>query len=218
MYGENEHSFTMKNGPSPDEEPRDTQEAILWATYRAFQTYGYAELSISKIADEVGISKSALYNHYSGKDELLVSFLEFVTERYQHEMWSEDDADPLANLRFFQEVLLSDQFLNDENTEVPVDTDLLETMIELKVQALHNEIFEDHFTEREQQKHELLANIIENGIKEGNFQEVDPDATAQFIQTVMQGALFRRATTEEAVSPEAICQELDEYLQRRLFT
>jgi AcrR family transcriptional regulator len=51
-----------------------TVDAIMQATYRSIQQHGYTNLSIEKIATEAELSKSALYNHYNGKEDLLSDF------------------------------------------------------------------------------------------------------------------------------------------------
>lgn len=52
----------------------DTIDIIMLATYRSIQRHGYANLTIEKIADEAGLSGSALYNHYKGERGLTRGF------------------------------------------------------------------------------------------------------------------------------------------------
>ncbi|WP_066148308.1 TetR/AcrR family transcriptional regulator [Haladaptatus sp. R4] len=192
----------------------DRKEEIMRATYRVFRTEGYAGLSISKIADEVGVSKSALYNHYSGKDELLVAFLEYVMDKYSDEIQHSDTENPIVYLKLFKKTLLSEESIeNNGNSDVPID--LFETIMQLKVQAVHNEVFREHFTRDDQFEHERLADRVRSGIEEGYFQDVDPDATAEFVQTVVEGAILRQTTTD-STSLQNIRRELDEYLRCRL--
>ncbi len=56
--------------PHPrDEEP--SRERILATAARLFARYGSAGMSLQMLADEVGLHKSTLFHHFSGKDELL---------------------------------------------------------------------------------------------------------------------------------------------------
>lgn len=48
----------------------DTKENILMAALRLFAKDGYEAVSVSKIADELGITKGALYKHYKNKRDI----------------------------------------------------------------------------------------------------------------------------------------------------
>lgn len=47
-------------------ETTDTVDIITQSVYHVLREHGYANPSIAKIADEAGLSKSALYDHYEG--------------------------------------------------------------------------------------------------------------------------------------------------------
>lgn len=49
----------------------DTRERILTAAARMFTARGFAGTSIRDIADELGVTKAALYYHFTSKDEIL---------------------------------------------------------------------------------------------------------------------------------------------------
>ncbi len=53
------------------------------ATYRALCAHGYADLTMQRIADEAGKSKSLLHYHYGTKQELLVAFLDYLFDRFE---------------------------------------------------------------------------------------------------------------------------------------
>lgn len=64
------------------EELEPAKRRIMEATYRALQKHGYGNLTIQHIADEFENSKTLLYYHYDGKDELLVDFLDYVLTQF----------------------------------------------------------------------------------------------------------------------------------------
>lgn len=76
----------------------DTREAIVRATYRALCANGYADTTISAIAAEFEKSKSLLYYHYDGKDDLLEEFLRFVLDQLESELAATDATDAEAQL------------------------------------------------------------------------------------------------------------------------
>ena len=54
----------------------DTKERILEVSLELFAQSGYLGTSMSDIAHQLGITKSALYKHYAGKQEILNSIVE----------------------------------------------------------------------------------------------------------------------------------------------
>jgi len=50
----------------------DTKKKILKVATALFSKYGYKGASVRKIAGEVGIRESALYNHYKNKEEIFL--------------------------------------------------------------------------------------------------------------------------------------------------
>ena len=49
-----------------------TKEKILKASSTLFSEYGYKGTSVRKIASDVGIRESAIYNHYKNKEEIFL--------------------------------------------------------------------------------------------------------------------------------------------------
>ncbi len=54
----------------------DTKERILESALELFAQNGYLGTSMSDIADQLGITKAALYKHYAGKQEILDRIVE----------------------------------------------------------------------------------------------------------------------------------------------
>lgn len=48
-----------------------TKKALLDAAVRLFAAKGYASTGIQELTEEAGVTKGALYHHFSGKEELL---------------------------------------------------------------------------------------------------------------------------------------------------
>jgi AcrR family transcriptional regulator len=55
---------------------REARDELLAAALRVFARRGYREAGVDEIASEAGYSKGALYWHFSGKAELLMTLLE----------------------------------------------------------------------------------------------------------------------------------------------
>lgn len=68
-------------GSTPRSTPRqDTKEQIREVSLRLFTEQGYDGTSLREIAEELGVTKAALYYHFKSKEEILDSLLATVVE------------------------------------------------------------------------------------------------------------------------------------------
>lgn len=74
---------------------------ILDAAQRIFIEYGYQGATIRKIADEVGVSSTALYMHFRDKSEILVEISQgaFAQVIAQNDAIAASEPDPVVRVR-----------------------------------------------------------------------------------------------------------------------
>ncbi|ADQ68758.1 transcriptional regulator [Halogeometricum borinquense DSM 11551] len=169
--------------------PGGTREEIIRATYLALCEYGYADLTIQRIGEQFPKSKSLIYHHYDGKDELLLDFLEFALDRFEG-LVPFDDADSAGeHLDSILDHVLATP-LSPERRQFAT------AIVELRGQAAHNPRYRDHFTCHDQFFHDQIAAIIEAGIEDGEFNAVSADVFAWFLVTVINGAMTQRVTSD----------------------
>lgn len=184
--------------------PEGTREELMCATYLALCDHGYAGLTIQRIADEFPKSKSLIYHHYDGKDELLLDFLEFMLERYEGTVPFEEAGDAADHL----------QAVFDHVFETPLPEKRRQfgkAMVELRAQAAHDEGYRDHFTRHDRFFRDRLATIIESGIEDGSFRAVDPEATATLLLTTITGLLTQRVTSDDETA-DTVRDQLETYV------
>lgn len=58
----------------------NTKEKILHVAIDLFSKYGYNSTSIRKIASQVGVRESAIYNHYRNKEAILLCVMDKILE------------------------------------------------------------------------------------------------------------------------------------------
>jgi len=76
-----------------------TRRAILEAAKSLFIGQGYAATSMRQIAQAVGITPAAVYNHFAGKEEIFTTLLQEVAPLEQaFELFEETEADTLEDL------------------------------------------------------------------------------------------------------------------------
>ncbi|WP_458187943.1 TetR/AcrR family transcriptional regulator [Haladaptatus sp. NG-WS-4] len=170
--------------------PEGTREEIMCATYLALCEHGYAGLTIQRISAEFPKSKSLIYHHYDGKDELLLDFLEFMLERFERTVPVEDANGADDHLCAVLDHVLATP-LPDERRE------FARAMVELRAQAAHDERYRDHFTRSDRFFRDGIARIIESGVEAGVFEDGDPEATATFLVTAVNGSMTQRVTSDD---------------------
>lgn len=186
----------MNQPPSFLENPNDTREAIMRATYVALCEHGYSDLTIQRIGDEFSKSKSLLYHHYDSKDELLLDFLEFMLTQVEEQMPPYQDGGVDAHI----EDIVEQTFTFGKASETD---DFVRAILELRAQAAHDEDFRAYFTRSDQFVRKHVAHTIRSGIEQGVFREVSPTETAAFFQLVFAGTITQRVTTDDDVLGEA---------------
>lgn len=198
-------------------EPADTRERIMQATFETIQEYGFAGLSIQRIAENADLSKSSFYHFFENKDDLLLAFLDAMLEQFGGPLWDiEDEAEPLdvlwAHIDFALGGLDGDS-LPPVGGEVDIQSG--RPYVELRSQGTYDDEYRKRFTEIDGSMRQRLEATIERGISEGQFRDVNPEQTAEFVLTVMLGGLFRRATAD-GVDVDAVRDELETVVEIRL--
>ena len=195
-------------------DPDDSREAIMRATYCALKRYGYAGLSIQRIADEADLSKSTFYHHYDDKRDLLTSFVDFILEEFTRVFSLEAGDDPETNLRTFVRLILDPTTAQKISENSPTTT-VLGTYVELRAQAVQDEAIREKFTEVDRGFEQQIADIVAEGVDAGVFRDVDPEQTATFVSTLVAGQTFRQSTRDDDPSA-AVLAAFDDYVQESL--
>lgn len=79
-----------------------TAETVLERAIGQFGARGYAEVSISDIAEDAGVTRGAVYHHFRDKEGLFRAVVERLQDRVAHEVVAAAEgaeADPIAQLR-----------------------------------------------------------------------------------------------------------------------
>ncbi|MFW5924426.1 MAG: TetR/AcrR family transcriptional regulator [archaeon] len=180
--------------PLPVDPDGDTRLEILAATYAAIDKHGYAALSMQHIADEFPKSKSLLYHHYDGKDDLLLDFLQFLQSRFETVTGVSDELDPSEQLAAFLDI-----FVPRETTDLSPADDVARIYVQLRAQAVHDQEYAAIFREGDERIYERLCEIVRAGIEAGAFDpSADPESVAHFLRYVISGTMVHRTTGDEA--------------------
>lgn len=215
--------MTERHNPF-DETASDTKSQIMQATFKTLQQHGYGGLSMSRIADRADISKSSVYHHYDNKDALMYDFLNNTISVLEDDFTRMEIEDAVTAL----EVLLIqgirgrlpgqttsgdiiDEISSDDQNAKQVD----QSLIDIRAQAIHDSDYRTRITSLDQTLTAHIKSIIQSGINQGVFRDVDTDAVAETLLTIVLGAILRR-TTAEAPPMDEVHHIVDDFLQRTL--
>ncbi|WP_246984626.1 TetR/AcrR family transcriptional regulator [Halorientalis marina] len=174
----------------------DTSETIMRATYRALCDHGYADLTMQDIADETDKSKAALHYHYDSKRDLLHAFLDHLYEEFTARVAEPAGETPAERLEG-----LIDDVLRPTDSDADDRIAFRTALLELKAQAPYDEGIRERLQRFDASLRERVRTLVAEGIDDGTFRAVDPDDTAQFIVTALDGA----GTKQVAVGQDIDC-------------
>lgn len=180
-------------------EPECTRERILKATYVTLTESRYGDTSISRIANQAGISKSVVYHHFDDKESLLLEVLETVLDQLIEETFGQPDRSPQKELEHFLTHFIPEQPpTNDPAAQSRAQ--LGKTYVYLRVQAISMPLYQEKFAQSEAKVKARLIQTIQDGIEREEFRSVDPEQASEYIMTFVAGIIFREMTTESVSS------------------
>ncbi|WP_049922141.1 TetR/AcrR family transcriptional regulator [Halopiger djelfimassiliensis] len=180
------------------------------ATYAALCKHGYASLRMQDIADESSKSKAALHYHYESKQDLLYSLLDYLTASFAERIETLEGETPIEQLLSLIETYLGPE---EEDSRLEFRTALLE----IKAQGPYDERFRTELAAFDRLLHDRFRSLLEAGQDRGLVREgIDPDETADFLVTVLNGAQARHVAVDH--STDRTRAALESYVHDHLQT
>lgn len=183
-----------KNAVATKEEQRETKRRMLLRVAgRIFNEKGFHNTSLDEIADELGVTKAALYYYVSGKDELLYECIKLTYEcgRQARECAEEQGGTALEKL-----TLLYGKFmvlLMSEHGAYTTSGDVL---------ALPQE-WQSEVREKRRAFDRYSRKLIEQAVAEGSIRTVDPRLASNMILGAINWILRWHKESEQK-TPEEI--------------
>lgn len=171
--------------------PEETYEAMMGAAYRALCAHGYDDLTMRDIADEFEKSRGLIHYHYDTKADLLAAVFEWMVDRYEERVLAEVDVegDPREALRAFVDVAI------DGPDDPTFDHWAFFTaLIEFRSRAHRDEQIRAALQGSYDRAVGIVQAILETGIEQGAFREVDATAAAHFLFLSTDAIRVRKIT------------------------
>jgi AcrR family transcriptional regulator len=160
---------------------RDRKEEILEKATRLFGEYGFQGTTLSRIAEEVGLTEQGVLHYFPSKVHLLQGVLEYREQKEidKYSKLIEAEKDNAAEI--FK--LLED--LQAENEEVPGLIQLFTVLVGESIRSDHPS--HDYFVGRYRRGREVYANQFLKLSKIKIRPDIDLDELASLIMAVMDG-------------------------------
>lgn len=153
---------------------KKTKEKILWDSLDLFSQNGYYGTSMNDIAEKVGITKAALYKHFSGKEKIFEELLNTGEERYEKNFGS--DASP-PEIPGSAEALM--KFSMNQIEYTLHDTDIVKFRKLFVIEQFRDERIAELATRHFDTGVERMYSLIFSGMmKKGVLKQEDPDFLA----------------------------------------
>jgi AcrR family transcriptional regulator len=190
--------------PTP---PEKTYQAIMRATYRTFDKYGYEGLTTRKVAEEFEKSRSTIRHYYPTEETLVVAFLDWLVNWYLEFTDLTSEGDPDERLRRFLTVATF-----GPETEF-ADFWAIQTMLlELRAQAHRHEAYRDQLEVNYQRITDRIAELVEEAIQAGQYHPADPQAVATLIHDAISFARVRKIAFDQDQAPAETYRAIEQYV------
>jgi AcrR family transcriptional regulator len=151
------------------------RDELLELAATMFAERGLRATTVRDIADSAGILSGSLYHHFSSKeemvDELLRGFLDWLFDRYQEIVATEQD--PLERLKGL--FMTSFEAIADRHSQVVIYQD--------EAKRLSSQERFSYVEERNKEQRKMWVDVLNQGIDEGCFRpDIDVDLVYRFIR------------------------------------
>jgi len=153
-----------------------TREMILDASYPLFAERGFNAITMKDICEATGLSRGGLYSHFGSTGELFEAILAKLNEKDEMDFYSEMEAGMSA-------VTILDRALKLMEDEMKHPEDSLSLAMYEYAGTVSKEMMEG-FNKIGEKK---WTDLIEYGIRRGEFNEVDVYEIVNVILYVYQG-------------------------------
>ncbi|GAA1199035.1 TetR/AcrR family transcriptional regulator [Prauserella alba] len=179
-------------GSSLDEHRRQVREKVFDALRNQLYERGFEAITLSGVAAEAGVGRTAIYNHFPDREHLLVAFVEDEVSRYVTRLTDavdavDDPADKLAVFARLQLETLADYHLPPGATLASA----LEPSSYRRIAAHADPIGR------------MLSGILEEGMRRGRWPEQD----VAMLAPMVSAALGARQVVD--VPPEELPQAIE---------
>jgi AcrR family transcriptional regulator len=164
----------------------ETRSRILDVAGELFAQHGYDATSVADICERAGVTKGGFYHHFTSKEAVFLELRDRWLQPLEASLTlprNEDDTLPqiLQNIADMAKAI----YLAEGEQQ------RRQVFLELLSAARHDPTILPALLAPMRKYHELLANLIEDGIQEGTLRQVDRDQVAHVLVSLGFGLIVQ---------------------------
>ena len=161
---------------------------IMEATLRCFNRSGYRRTTMDDVVTESGLSKGTIYWHFKDKKNLFLETFDWLINQIGNEITHslfQESLSPSERLEAsLQSIILASE------SEMEFSTFPLQFLLEM----VEDEDFMAHYKELIKAFVEEVQKLIDEGIRSGEFRQVDTEEVAWSLMAAYDGILLYALT------------------------
>jgi AcrR family transcriptional regulator len=167
-----------------EQRSEETRTSILAAAESCFAHYGYDGTSVSQICQAAGVSKGALYHHFSSKQAIFLELLARWLAAMDIQL-----SDPRSDAASVPNKLLTMSAILGMLTRTPKDQLLI--YLEFISKAARDPQVWEKTVEPYRHYQEQITSLIKAGIAEGTLHPVEPSVASRTVIALAMGFLLQ---------------------------
>lgn len=176
----------------------ETRTKIIDAAIRLFSKTGYNKASVDDICKKAGISKGAFYHHFKSKQELFLAILDNWLKAIDNSI--EASKDMTVPETFMQIAEAFPYFFETADAGLPM-------FLEFWTQASRDKKIWDATIAPYRRYHKYFTTLIEKGVEEGSFVEVDPELASRMIVSTAMGMFLQSLLDPKGAKWEKVARD-----------
>ncbi len=176
----------------------ETRSKIIESAIKLFSSRGFNIASVDDICADAGISKGAFYHHFESKQALFLALLDGWLKIIDNAI--EASKDKSAPETFMQMTEAFPYIFETAGNHLPM-------YMEFWLQASRDEEIWQATVAPYRRYHKYFAALIQKGIDEGSFVEVNPDIAARLIVSTAMGLLLQSLLDPKGAKWEKVARE-----------
>jgi len=155
-----------------------TRKAVLKAAMKVFAKKGYAQTSLAEVAKEAGMTRGAIYWHFSNKHQLLSAVIDECDKEWEIRINNILDSDrtPLQKIRTLISVFIS-LIVKEDQYRLMEELMVFKTSSDSELQQLYLQHMENVKIFRQ-----MLKDLVLDGVEAGEF---DPQFSSETVVVAM---------------------------------
>jgi AcrR family transcriptional regulator len=175
----------------------ETRTRILDSAVRLFASRGFSSSSVDEICASAGVSKGAFYHHFESKQGLFLALLDGWLKAIDNAV--EAARDKTAPETFMQMTEAFPYIFETAGEGLPM-------FLEFWLQASRDRKIWQASIAPYRRYHRYFASLIERGVAEGSFADVDPEIAARMIISMAMGLLLQSLLDPEGADWEQVAR------------